>query len=160
VITSVTASYHLKGTNIMLLIQKYPAIRLENKLVVVNFTSPHPYTFNTGEVLPACSDEVAQEMKLSELHLDEKNKGGWIDVEINYCITEPIMDDLINLVAFDITDVVLVPYPVLEALKSYETDDPDEKAIKKEIDFVLTKTRTCRLDDRVTKVIKSDEFCK
>ena len=40
---------------------KYPLIRLKSGLHVVNFGSPHSYTFDTGEVLNACSSEVTKE---------------------------------------------------------------------------------------------------
>ena len=47
---------------------KYPLIQLNNGTHVVNFGSPHTYTFDTGEVLDACSDEVSRETMLDANH--------------------------------------------------------------------------------------------
>ena len=46
---------------------KYSLINLKSGISVVNFGSPHPYTFDTGEVLNACSDEVAKTMMLDKI---------------------------------------------------------------------------------------------
>ena len=62
-------------------------------------------------------------------------------------------EELPKLVAFNEIDVVLVPYPVLNALKS-ELNWKTYWA-----DLVWEKIRVCKLYDRVTKVIRSDEFC-
>ena len=138
----------------MIFLNKYPRIKLEEKGIrVVNYSSPHPYTFHTGEVLPACSDEVAQETKLEANHGKVYNDKGWLDVSISYCLSKMQHEELPKLVAFNEIDIILVPYPVLNALKSelnWETYWAD---------IVWEKIRVCKLHDRVTKVIRSDEFC-
>lgn len=138
----------------MIFLNKYPSIKLEEKGIrVVNYSSPHPYTFHTGEVLPACSDEVAQETKLEANHGKVYNDKGWLDVSISYCLSKMQHEELPKLVAFNEIDIILVPYPVLNALKSelnWETYWAD---------IVWEKIRVCKLHDRVTKVIRSDEFC-
>ena len=137
----------------MKFLNKYPSIKLDSDIRVVNYSSPHPYTFHTGEVLPACSDEVAQETKLEAHHNKTYNDKGWLDVSISYCLSKMQYEELPKLVAFNEIDIILVPYPVLNALKSelnWET---------KWADLVWEKIRVCKLHDRVTKVIRSDEFC-
>ena len=138
----------------MIFLNKYPSIKLEEKGIrVVNYSSPHPYTFHTGEVLPACSDKVAQETKLEANHGKVYNDKGWLDVSISYCLSKMQHEELPKLVAFNEIDIILVPYPVLNALKSelnWETYWAD---------IVWEKIRVCKLHDRVTKVIRSDEFC-
>ena len=137
----------------MKFLNKYPSIKLESGIRVVNYSSPHSYVFHTGEVLPACSDKVAQETKLEANHGKVYNDKGWLDVSISYCLSKMQHEELPKLVAFNEIDIILVPYPVLNALKSelnWETYWAD---------IVWEKIRVCKLDDRVTKVIRSDEFC-
>tara|TARA_R100000995_G_C3367522_1_gene70227 strand:- start:61 stop:480 length:420 start_codon:yes stop_codon:yes gene_type:complete len=138
----------------MIFLNKYPSIKLEEKGIrVVNYSSPHPYTFHTGEVLPACSDEVARETKLEANHSKVYNDKGWHDVSINYALSKMQEDELTKLVDMNITDIILVPYSVMKALKD---------SLDWEIhwySYVWDKIRVCKLHDRVTKVIRSDEFC-
>ena len=137
----------------MIFLDKYPSIKLEEKGIrVVNYSSPHPYTFHTGEVLPACSDEVAQETKLEANHGKVYNDKGWLDVSISYCLSKMQHEELPKLIAFNEIDIILVPYPVLNALK--ECWEHDERW-----DDVFYKVRVCKLHDRITKVIRADEFC-
>ena len=71
----------------MKLLNKYPMIKLDNGLNVVNYSSPHPYTFDTGEVLPMCTKEVSSRTTLKEDHevVDSTIRGIPIkDVFINY----------------------------------------------------------------------------
>ena len=138
----------------MIFLNKYPSIKLEEKGIrVVNYSSPHPYTFHTGEVLPACSDKVAQETKLEANHGKVYNDKGWLDVSISYCLSKMQHEELPKLIAFNEIDIILVPYPVLNALKS----ELNWKTYW--FDLVWEKIRVCKLHDRVTKVIRSDEFC-
>ena len=134
----------------MKFLNKYPSIKLEEKGIrVVNYSSPHTYTFHTGEVLPACSDEVAQETKLEPYHNKTYNDKGWLDVRINYALSKLQYKELPELAALDIIDVILVPYPVMNCIREYGS-----------LYFkVKDKARVCKLHDRVTKVIRSDEFC-
>ena len=49
----------------------FPAIVLNNGLTVVNYSSPHPYTFDTGEVLPACDQDLVTKHSLLEQHVEK-----------------------------------------------------------------------------------------
>jgi hypothetical protein len=137
---------------------KYPCIKLNSGIKIANFSSPHRYKFHTGEELMACEDEVANDMKLNENHYYYQQKG-WEDVEIRYELSDKIYDDLLELSSEDGIDIILVPYPVMNCVK--------ESALKvggastfDGIQSILNKIRVCKLDDRVTKVIRSDKFCK
>ena len=140
----------------MIFLNKYPSIKLEEKGIrVVNYSSPHSYVFHTGEVLPACSDEVARQTKLVAYHDKIYNDKGWLDVIINYSLSSMQYKELLELATLDVVDIILVPYPVMTAVKdlfSYGDIKAEHKVIKEKI-------RVCKLDDRVTKVIRSDEFC-
>jgi len=183
--------------------EKYPLIKLNSGITVVNFGSPHSYTFDTGEILNACSDDVAKTMMLDKNHSGIANviidtadsrlnvpvpkdqiehwQGYvlqnhpaydgckmWLDVFINYQISSDIEDDITRLAEMDIVNIILVPYPVMNAWE-YETkiqreivDQLGNDALVKFTDvwqFALLKMRTCHLKDRVTKIIYSDRFC-
>ena len=144
---------------IFLFMGKYPCIKLNSGIKIANFSSPHRYKFHTGEELIACEDEVANDMKLNENHYYYQQKG-WEDVEIRYMLSDKIYDDLLELSSEDGIDIILVPYPVMNCVKESALK---ERSATKEFDgfqSILNKIRVCKLDDRVTKVIRSDKFCK
>jgi len=136
---------------------EFPIIKLFNGLNVMNFSSPHSYVFVTREVLPACSDEVAQRYKLDSDHTLH-DRGVYSDVLIKYSISNKMCDLLVKAYEYNGVDIILVPYPVLDAwsamIRNLEHDD-----YLRYLEQVLLKIRTCKLDDRVTKAIRSDQFC-
>ena len=134
---------------------EFPIIKLYNGLNVMNFSSPHSYVFHTREVLPACSDEVAQKYKLDSDHTLH-DRGVYSDVLIKYNISDDMFNILVKATEYNGIDIILVPYPVLDAWSTMVRQDVYEVAWCEQ---VLLKIRTCKLDDRVTKVIKSNEFC-
>ena len=144
-----------------------PIITLKNGLRIGNFSSPHPFTFTTGEVLPACSDERAKALmlKVEERETQHQgwtegyeNKPGWTDIKITFSISEEVLEELGKLTTAwrdDKFDILLVPFPVLTAVKqanSWATNCVASDA--------LIFIRTIRSADRVTKVIHPDRFCK
>ena len=134
---------------------EFPIIKLYNGLNVMNFSSPHSYVFVTREVLPACSDEVAQKYKLDSDHALH-DRGVYSDVLIKYNINDDMFNILVKATEYNGIDIILVPYPVLDAWSAMVRQDVYEVAWCEQ---VLLKIRTCKLDDRVTKAIKSDQFC-
>ena len=91
----------------------------------------------------------------------------WLDMFINYQISDRIQNDLLMITEMDIIDVILAPYPLVNAW-DHETRMMKEIVQKStELDpelmgsweYVLLKLRTCKLEDRVTKIIYSDRFC-
>jgi hypothetical protein len=92
----------------------------------------------------------------------------WLDVFINYQVGSRIMDDILMIAEMDIIDIILVPYPLMNAwsrecrMQKEIADKMDNDGVKEfsnDWEFALLKMRTCKLDDRVTKVICSDRFC-
>ena len=92
----------------------------------------------------------------------------WLDVFINYQVSDRIQDDILTIAEMDIIDVILVPYPLLDAwsLETRMQREIAENTIDLNLDdysdtweYALKKMRTCKLEDRVTKVIYSDRFC-
>ena len=141
---------------------EFPFIKLNSGVTVMNFSSPHDYVFHTGEVLPACNHEIAQKYKLNSDHILH-DRGIYSDVLIKYDISNDMYLALQGATIYNDIDIILVPYPVLDAwslrikLRTFSNDmeQYDHDAAER----VLLKIRTCKLDDRVTKVIRSDEFC-
>ena len=48
----------------MSLIYSMPVTTLKNGLVVGNFSSPHDFNFDTGEILKACDPERSERLKV------------------------------------------------------------------------------------------------
>ena len=147
---------------------EFPIIKLNNGLNIMNFSSPHSYAFTTGEILPACHADVAQRYKLDSDHL-RHDRGVYSDVLIKYEISDHMFKVLLNATIYNGIDIILVPYPVLDSwssmvrlestLQGVSVDEEGEILDISDAERVLLKIRTCKLDDRVTKVIKSNEFC-
>ena len=100
-------------------------------------------------------------------HPEYEDRKMWLDVFINYQVSDRIQDDLLMIAEMDIIDIILVPYPLMDAW-SYETRIQKEIAKKmtngveqfyNNWEFALLKMRTCKIKDRVTKVIHSSRFC-
>ena len=165
--------------------QRFPIVTLKNKLTIVNYGSNHEYVFDTGEVLGKCSDEVCRATAMIPNHsaraqvivTDIDNKLSidipqdshdhwrgyvgqnhpayadckmWLDVFIDYKLSNTIIDDLNMIADMDIIDIILVPYLLMSEL------EPNSKDLKQ---YVLLKARTCKIKDRVDKVIHVDRFC-
>ena len=132
----------------------FPAITLNNGLTVVNYSSPHPYTFDTGEVLPACGADLVQKHSLVEKHVEVKNPGGWTDVRIRDKMQDLQIESLRMIAKDDKVDVILVPYRVKVVIPSIGPQRAEENKM------VVDKTRVCRIEDRINKLVSSTKFCK
>ena len=183
--------------------QRYPILTLNNGITVVNYGSNHEYTFNTDEILGACSNEVCNATKLNADHSGTArviiDKDGsrlgvnipdrdldrwtdyvlseypeyseckmWLDVFINYMITDYIMDDILMISEMDMIDIILVPYPLMNAWSrearmqreiAEKMDHEGSKEFSKNWELALLKMRTCHIADRISKVNHHDRFC-
>ena len=116
-------------------------------LVIANFSSPHAFTFVGGAVLPACSPERATILQMEARETESPNPGGWVDVAMEYAMSEAVEGGLAEAVLQaieDHIDVILVPLPVLLALRGRE--------------FPVA-FRGVRVADRLTKEAYADKFC-
>ena len=126
-----------------------PKTTLTNGIVVANFSSPHPFSFIDGTVLPACSPERAKILMLEAIETPSENPYNPFitDIELQWKLSLPVQHELINIFATrGNIDVLLVPLPVMTAMK----------AAGMKIHFA----RCIRMGDRITKASCIDKFCK
>jgi hypothetical protein len=117
---------------------------LTNGLKVMNFSSPHPFIFTDGSILPAVDAETARALMLDAVEVETANSGGWTDIELVFKLNNAVQVAVEQAQASD-ADIVLVPLPVLSAVKA--------------AGLPIGKLRVCRVADRVNKTICTDRFC-
>jgi len=124
-----------------------PIITLTNGLRVANFSSPHPFQFNDGSVLPACPPERAKELMLNaiEQEVPHPTVAGITDIWLDWELPANMRDELAKLNAREDIDVLLIPFPVMTAIKN--------------ADLPIGKCRVIRVADRISKEIYIDRFC-
>jgi hypothetical protein len=124
-----------------------PIIKLGNGLRVANFSSPHPFNFITGEVLPACDPDRARQLmliaKVEDIYTSIADVP-IVDIALEFSMSEVVHSALAELMARDDIDIILAPLPVLQLCRGT---------------FYMRKVRCVRVGDRVSKAIYSDRFC-
>lgn len=137
---------------------KMPIVTLKSGLRVGNLSSPHPFTFVTGEVLPACSPERARALMLEVEEVEVENPKGFTDIRIEFRMSDPVREELEELLrCYAEFDVVLVPLPVQQAIRACDVAAGGMGSDKWH--RMLRYTRVCRVADRVTKTVCGDRFC-
>lgn len=130
-----------------------PSIILPNGTEILNFSSPHPFNFDTGEVLPACSAARSKALSLEAEETEFPAGTHGIDIALRFKMSDAVREELLRLAAL-VTEaplVVLVPFPVMQAIKATWDLDVDQ--------VCMTPFRCVRSADRVTKVIYHNRFC-
>ena len=154
-----------------------PRITLSNGLTIANFSSPHPFTFEDGTVLPSVSDYDSMRLKVTfteymidqqsnhktvglqfTLSVDEKEipmpkefqDFVWYDIKLTITIPQHVSEQIVLLNKDTDIDIILVPFMVLKALNKHHN---------KFAYSYFKKCRVIRVADRVTKEIYPDRFC-
>ena len=131
---------------------------LTNGLKVANFSSPHPFKFEDGSVLEACApDRVAAgalNREDEERPWDLWDRNDIIAVVPKFSLSEQVWNLLVELEQEKGIDIVLVPFPVLEALRNAKGTGGMPF-----LDMV-TKAGTICVKDRQTKEIFINRFCR
>lgn len=134
-----------------------PVVTLTNGLRVANFSSPHPFQFEDGTVLPACSpDRVAAgalERKDEERPWAFWDRTDIVAVTPKFSLSRQVWELLTDLEVDNHVDIVIIPLPVLEALRESRKDGMSL------LDH-LTKVGTICVKDRQTKTIYINRFCR
>lgn len=123
-------------------------ITLSNGKKVGNFSSPHPFIFEDGSILPAVSPEEAERLKVNfiETHIGDG------DISLKFEITHPIDDELQKwweLYHQNKIDVVFCPLPMIQALKVRDS----------EFYLVNSPFRSVRMEDRIKKLVSIHKQC-
>ena len=128
-------------------------VRLSNQLLVGNFSSPHPFTFDDGTVLPSVSDYDSERLKVNfnETVIDEKSECK--TVSLDFTLSQEVeweMENWMKMWKHNDVDVVLCPLPMIQALQQTSDD------LKSLLDSPF---RAVRMKDRIKKTSSIDTFC-
>jgi hypothetical protein len=139
-----------------------PAVTLTNGLRVANFSSPHQFNFVDGTVLPACDNERCAALSMDRADEEAEWTGPLFNVSTPIMAVKPVFEMNEALLAeleaaqesWDV-DVVIVPFPLLQALRDSEGSYGESRHgyLSR-----FTKIGTVIMVDRVTKVAAIDRF--
>ena len=123
-----------------------------SNLNVVNFSSPHTFNFESGQVLDACSAERAKLLSMGSDDVITPTtlpNGKVVEVVTKrFTMTDDIRNELDLLQDTVDVDVILVPFPTLQCLQQ-------SGEVAK-----YTKVATIFVVDRVSKAISVSKFCR
>jgi hypothetical protein len=123
-------------------------VTLGNGLRIGNFSSPHPFKFNTGEVLEGVDPDESRHLSLERMEDESADTDSrFRNVEVYFRMTDEVYLELQEAEASTDVDIILVPLPVKSALEDCRCWKGTDG-----------KLRTCILSDRVNKTIHSDKF--
>jgi len=124
-------------------------ITLTNGKKVANFSSPHSFTFTDGTVLPAVSNELAEDLKVEFIETEVNLLG---DVMLDFKLTTPLQNAILawmQVFRDEKVDVVFCPLPMITAMK-----------LTFGYDYVLDSPfRSVRIEDRINKLVSIDKQC-
>ena len=127
-------------------------VTLSNGLRVANFSSPHPFTFTDGTVLPEMNKEDALRFKIVPNETPVEEFGTYKTVNMSWSLSFNVMwemNDWEMLYEQEEVHVVLCPLPMLVAMGGHEFY----------CDKILdTPFRAVRMPDRVKKLVSIDTF--
>lgn len=127
--------------------------KLKCGLRVANFSSPHPFTFTDGTVIPAVDKELASKLMLDvEEQMVPQRNSRFKTVKLDWTLSERVADEIdlwYTFFAMKKVDVVIVPLPVMVALRGIW----DEKKI------IKSPFRVIRVANRITKEIEIFKYC-
>lgn len=122
-------------------------VTLSNGKRVGNFSSPHPFTFTDGNVLPAVDEKKSILLSVSFLEFLHSNG----DVSLGFALPLPVWEEMRRWREMHdqgLVDVVFCPLPMITSLKEqYEYK-------LKESPF-----RTVRIEDRINKLVSIEKQC-
>ena len=128
-------------------------ITLSNGKKVGNFSSPHPFTFEDGSVLPAVSPEEAERLKIDFIETDLFDwayRSG--DIELNFNLTHEVreeMDKWYKIARNKEVDVVFCPLPMITAIKTQYSKTY----------LTISPFRAVRMEDRIKKLVSINKQC-
>jgi hypothetical protein len=122
-------------------------VTLSNNKRVANFSSPHPFTFEDGTILPAVSAEESERLsvRFTEEHINTLG-----DIKLSFSLTRDVINEMIlweKLALNNEVDTVFCPLPMITAMYAagYEV--------------LFTPFRSIRMTDRVSKLASITKQC-
>lgn len=122
-------------------------VTLSNGKRVSNFSSPHPFEFEDGSILPAISEADSIRLQMEAKETLAATGGG--DIKLSFVITPDVINEIKywqNEWRLGNVDVVFCPLPMLSALKDYYF-------------LEVTPFRTIRCVDRISKKVSITKQC-
>jgi len=132
-------------------------VTLSNGLKVGNFSSPHPFTFVDGSVLPAVSNEEAEQYKILFYEVPVYGADEYT-YELSFKLSQdvlPRMSIFYHMYLNKRVDFILCPLPMIKAIKdavNYKQPELDFNDIRK------SPFRCIRMEDRIKKLVSIDKF--
>jgi len=102
-------------------------ITLSNGKKVANFSSPHPFTFTDGSVIPAVSEEESERLKVNFIENEHPDESG--DISLKFTLSTDVMFEMRYWVAMynvGYVDVVFCPLPMITAIRDAEDSHSQE----------------------------------
>lgn len=102
-------------------------ITLSNGKKVANFSSPHPFTFTDGSVIPAVSKEESERLKVTFIETEHPDESG--DISLRFELSKDVRFEMRYWVAMynvGYVDVVFCPLPMITAIKDEEREHDDQ----------------------------------
>jgi len=136
--------------------------KLSNGLKVANFSSPHPFTFEDGSVIPAVNNNDSQRLKVNfnETIIDTKvydylgalNTREFNTISLDFTLSQEVdweIEVWYKMWKHNDVDIVLCPLPMIQALQ--KTGDDLQSLLSSPF-------RAIRMKDRIKKLISIDTF--
>jgi hypothetical protein len=121
-------------------------ITLSNGKKVANFSSPHPFTFEDGTILPPVSNDEAERLKID--FIENVDDDG--DVSLTFELGSDVIQDMgfwEELHQSGVVDIVFCPLPMITAMHVQG------------IDVKVSPFRAVRIQDRIKKLVSINKQC-
>lgn len=128
-------------------------VTLRNGKRVANFSSPHPFQFTDGTILPSVTYEEAERLKVT-FHESVDSDG---DVSLSFSISDDVHEEMLywlDMYKSGNVDVVFIPLPMMTAIK-----DPYFSIRKGDMDIKHSPFRCVRIEDRINKLVSINKQC-
>lgn len=125
-----------------------PIITLSNGKRVANFSSPHPFTFEDGIVLPAVSPEEAERLQVTFTETAFGTNG---DVRLTFELSPAILLEIniwLKEHFLKRVDIVFCPLPMITVLQGYGS-----------VWLLNSPFRAIRIEDRIKKLVSIHKQC-
>jgi hypothetical protein len=123
-------------------------ITLTNGKKVANFSSPHPFRFTDGNVLPAVSDFISEKLKVTFIEEELENN----DIKLSFKLSGDVFAEMADWEVFHsekLVDVIFCPLPMIVAIKEEFGEEW----------LINSPFRSIRVEDRIEKLVSIHKQC-